>query len=199
MPVSSNSQINLKNIRIEDPLDENLAVYMYYDKSNDALKISHINPDTSIVPNFSKFDFTDSIKEYFYTDLTISLKVEFDGKIGSSTTVTSQNGTIATILPSAFGENYIVFTYYASALTDNITLKTYNSTNTKFKTTVQPIILKTTNTIPNNIASNVITQDYQYSNVAVTFNKNVKSIGSISFVQLHRLCRQRDRAALARE
>ena len=52
MPVSSNSQINLKNIRIEDPLDENLAVYMYYDKSNDALKISHINPDTSIVPNF---------------------------------------------------------------------------------------------------------------------------------------------------
>ena len=180
MPVSSNSQINLKNIRIEDPSEKNLAVYMYYDKSNDALKISHINPDTSIVPNFSKFDFTDSIKEYFYTDLTISLKVEFDGKIGSSTTVTSQNGTIATILPSAFGENYIVFTYYASALLDNITLKTYNSTNTKFKTTVQPIILKTTNTIPNNIASNVITQDYQYSNVSVTFNKNVKSIGSIS-------------------
>ena len=174
MPVSSNSQINLKNIRIEDPSDENLAVYMYYDKTNDALKISHINPDTSIVPNFSKFDFTDSNKEYFYTDVTTTLKVEFDGKIGSSTTVTSQNGTIATILPSAFGENYIVFTYYASALTDNITLKTYNSTNTKFKTTVQPIILKTTNTIPNNIASNVITQDYQYSNVSVTFNKNVK-------------------------
>ena len=180
MPVSSNSQINLKNIRIEDPSDENLAVYMYYDKTNDALKISHINPDTTAVPNFSKFDFTDSIKEYFYTDVTTTLKVEFYGKIGSSTTVTSQNGTIATILPSAFGENYIIFTYYSSALLDNITLKTYNSTNTKFKTTVQPIILKTTNTIPINIASNVSTQDYQYSNVSVTFNNNVKSIGSIS-------------------
>ena len=180
MPVSSNSQINLKNIRIEDPIDENLAVYMYYDKPNDALRISHINPDLTAVPNFSKFDFNDSIKKYFYSDLTITLKVEFDGKIGSSTTITSQNGTISPILPSAFGESYIVFTYYASTLTDNITLKTYNSTNGKFKTTVQPIILKTTNTIPNNIASNVITQDYQYSNVSLTFNKNVKSIGSIT-------------------
>ena len=55
MPVSSNSQINLKNIRIEDPSDENLAVYMYYDKSNDALKISHINPDTTAVSNFQNF------------------------------------------------------------------------------------------------------------------------------------------------
>ena len=144
MPASTNSQINLKNIRIEDPSDENLAVYMYYNKTNDSLAISHINPDTTAVPNFSKFDFTDSIKEYFYTDVTTTLKVEFDGKIGSSTTITAQNGTIATILPSAFGENYIVFTYYSSSLTDNITLKTYNSTNGKFKTTVQPIILKTT-------------------------------------------------------
>lgn len=83
-------------------------------------------------------------------------------------------------MPSAFGENYIVFTYYNSSLTDNITLKTYNSTNGKFKTTVQPIILKPTNTIPNNIASNVNTQDYQYNNVSVSFNKSVKSIGSIS-------------------
>ena len=80
MPVSSNSQINLKNIRIEDPLDENLAVYLYYDKSNDALKISHINPDATAVPNFSKWDFTDSIKEYFYTEITTTLKVEFDEK-----------------------------------------------------------------------------------------------------------------------
>ena len=69
MPANCNSQINLKNIRIEDPIDENLAVYMYYDKPNDALRISHINPDITAVPNFSKFDFTDSIKEYFYTDL----------------------------------------------------------------------------------------------------------------------------------
>ena len=67
---------------------------------------------------------------------------------------------------------YIVFTYYNSNLTDNITLKTYNSTNGKFKTSVIPIILKTTNTIPNNIASNVNTQDYQYNNVSVSFNKN---------------------------
>jgi len=180
MPASSNSQINLKNIRIEDPIDENLAVYLYYDKPNDALRISHINPDLTAVPNFSKFDFTDSIKEYFYSDLTITLKVEFDGKIGSSTTITSQNGTISPILPSAFGENYIVFTYYNSSLTDNITLKTYNSTNGKFKSTVHPIILKTTNTIPNNIASNVNTQDYQYNNISVSFNKSVKSIGSIT-------------------
>ena len=168
MPVSSNSQINLKNIRIEDPLDENLAVYLYYDKSNDALKISHINPDATAVPNFSKWDFTDSIKEYFYTEITTTLKVEFDGKIGSSTTISSQNGTISPILPSAFGENYIVFTYYNSKLTDNITLNTYNSTNGKSKSTVFPIILKTTNTIPSNIASNVLTQDYQYNNVSVT-------------------------------
>ena len=180
MPANCNSQINLKNIRIEDPIDENLAVYLYYDKPNDALRISHINPDLTAVPNFSKFDFTDSIKEYFYTDLTTTLKVEFDGKIGSSTTISSQNGTISPILPSAFGENYIVFTYYNSNLTDNITLNTYNSTNGKFKTTVIPIILKTTNTIPQNIASNVNTQDYQYNNVSVSFNKNVKSIGSIS-------------------
>jgi hypothetical protein len=180
MPANCNSQINLKNIRIEDPIDENLAVYLYYDKPNDALRISHINPDITAVPNFSKFDFTDSIKEYFYSDLTITLKIEFDGKIGSSTTISSQNGTISPILPSAFGENYIVFTYYNSSLTDNITLNTYNSTNGKFKTTVQPIILKTTNTIPNNIASNVNTQDYQYNNVSVSFNKSVKSIGSIS-------------------
>ncbi len=142
MPASSNSQINLKNIRIEDPIDENLAVYLYYDKPNDALRISHINPDLTSFPNFSKFDFTDSNKQYFHTDVTTTLKVEFDGKIGSSTTITSQNGTISPILASAIGENYIVFTYYASALIDNITLKTYNSTNTKFKTTVQPIILK---------------------------------------------------------
>ena len=180
MPANCNSQINLKNIRVEDPTDENLAVYLYYDKPNDALRISHINPDTTAVPNFSKWDFTDSIKEYFYTDLTTTLKVEFDGQIGSSTTITSQNGTISPILPSAFGESYIVFTYYNSSLTDNITLKTYNSTNTKFKTTVQPIILKTTNTIPNNISSTVNTQDYQYNNVSVSFNKSVKSIGSIS-------------------
>ena len=65
MPASSNSQINLKNIRIEDPSDENLSVYLYYNKTNDSLAISHINPDTTAVPNFSKFDFTDSIKEYF--------------------------------------------------------------------------------------------------------------------------------------
>ena len=32
MPANCNSQINLKNIRVEDLTDENLAVYLYYDE-----------------------------------------------------------------------------------------------------------------------------------------------------------------------
>ncbi len=48
---------------------------MYYDKSDDALKIFHINPDTTAVLNFSKFDFTDSMKEYCYTDVELMVKL----------------------------------------------------------------------------------------------------------------------------
>ena len=57
MSCSTNVQFNSKNIRIEDPIDENKAVYMYYDKSGDSLRVSHLNPDTNIVPIFTEFNF----------------------------------------------------------------------------------------------------------------------------------------------
>ena len=53
MSCSTNVQFNSKNIRIEDPIDETKAVYMYYDKPNDSLRVSHLNPDTNIVPSFT--------------------------------------------------------------------------------------------------------------------------------------------------
>ena len=83
---------------------------------------------------------------------------------------------------SARTSNNFFFNFFCPTITDNLTITSFNSTNTKSKTYVVPITLKTTQAIPLSIAS-ITTQDFQYNNLIVTFNKAVKSIGSITSTQ----------------
>ena len=112
MSCSTNVQFNSKNIRIEDPIDETKAVYMYYDKPNDSLRVSHLNPDTNIVPSFTEFNFDLSNKVEFYAGESMtSIQINLDGTIGSSSTITSQNGTINGVSPFQSDRDDISFKF----------------------------------------------------------------------------------------
>ena len=146
MPVSTNDLLNTKNVRVENP-DGSKAVFMYFDPSSDALALSHVNPDINAIPTFENFNFDLSTKPEFYAaESMTSIYIYFDSKIGSSTTISSQLGTISGVSP--FGSNYFYFDYFCSSITDNLTITSYNSTNTKSKRVVIPITLKTTQAVP---------------------------------------------------
>ena len=111
MSCSTNVQFNSKTIRIEDPIDESKTVFMYYDKTGDSLRVFHLNPDTNIVPSFTEFNFDLSNKVEFYAGESMtSIQINFDGTIGSSSTITSQNGIISGVSP--FQTNNFNFNFY---------------------------------------------------------------------------------------
>ena len=142
MPVFTNTEFHSKNIRVQNP-DGSKSVFMYFDPSSDSLSMSHVNPDVNAVPTFENFNFDLSNKSEFYAaESMTSIYIYFDSNIGSSTTISSQNGTVTGISP--FGSNYFYFNFFCGSITDNLTITSYNSNNTKYKTVVIPITLKTT-------------------------------------------------------
>jgi hypothetical protein len=152
---------------------------MYYNPSSDGLAMSHVNPDVNAVPTFENFNFDLSNKSEFYAAESItSIYIYFDSNIGSSTNISSQNGTISGISP--FESSYFYFNYFCGSITDNLTITSYNSNNTKYKTVVIPITLKTTPVVPLGFTNTPTTQNYTYNNIVVNFNKAVKSISSIT-------------------
>ena len=157
----SNDLVRTHSIRLES-LDNKRGVFLYYDNSDDKFKTSFINPDPNAVPSFENFNFDLSNKSEFYAGESMtSIYIYFDSNIGSSTSISSQNGTISGI--SSFGSNYFYFNYFNSSITDNITIVSYNSTNTKSKTLVIPITLKTTQGVPLGFTNAPTTQNFTCS------------------------------------
>jgi hypothetical protein len=180
MSISTNCQFKSKTINIQNQ-EGTKGVCLYYDSVLENLVTTNVNPDPSCIPTSQDFVFDYSNKTEFYAGESMtSIHIYFDGLIGSNTTISSQNGTISAI--SARTSNNFFFNFFCPTITDNLTITSFNSTSTKSKTYVVPITLKTTQAIPLSIAS-ITTQDFQYNSLIVTFNKAVKSIGSITSTQ----------------
>jgi len=182
MPITCNSLLQTKTVKIENQ-NGSKGVYLYYDSFDEIFKTTVVNPDPDAIGNFEAFTFNQSNlpqPDYFTVNESMLVHVYFDANIGSNTTISSQNGTVSQGPPI---DNWFNFTYHCSTITDVISITVFNQNNTKSKLFNLPITLKTTQGVPLGFSQNPTTQNVNYTNLVVNFNKAIKSVGSISSSQ----------------
>ena len=182
MPITCNSLLQTKTVKIENQ-DGSKGVYLYYDSFDEIFKTTVVNPDPDAIGNFEAFTFNQSNlpqPDYFTVNESMLVHVYFDANIGSNTTISSQNGTVSQGPPI---DNWFNFTYHCSTITDVISITVFNQNNTKSKLFNLPITLKTTQGVPLGFSQNPTTQNFNYTNLVVNFNKAIKSVGSITSSQ----------------
>ena len=171
MPITCNSLLQTKTVKIENQ-NGSKGVYLYYDSFDEIFKTTVVNPDPDAIGNFEAFTFNQSNlpqPDYFTVNESMLVHVYFDANIGSNTTISSQNGTVSQGPPV---DNWFNFTYHCSTITDVISITVFNQNNTKSKLFNLPITLKTAQGVPLGFSQNPTTQNFNYTNLVVNFNKS---------------------------